>query len=71
MSTETDIDITTELTDREAQRVMTVLEQKKGRRLKLRELRGFSPADIAMTHKLNAREIARMANRKEIGKVPA
>ena len=54
------------LTDREAGRVRTLLEQKKGRVLKLRELTGFSPEDIASAHAgLNAGEIARFAGRKD------
>lgn len=59
------MDIKTPLTDREAGRVMTVLEQMRGKHIKLRELRGFSPEEIAKTQKLNAAEIARMAGRKE------
>lgn len=61
------MDTKTPLTDREAERVRTVLEQRKGkgRKLKLRELRTFSPEDIAKQHSLNASEIARMAGRKD------
>lgn len=51
------------LTDREAGRLKTNLEQKKGVRLKYREIIGFSPDDIAKQHKLNASEIARYAGR--------
>lgn len=59
------LDVTTPLTDREAGRVKTELEQKKGKRLKLRELTKFSPADVAKAHNLIAGEIARMAGRRE------
>lgn len=58
-------DINAPLTDREAGRVKTELEQKKGKRLKLRELTKYSPAEIAQAHKLIAGEIARMAGRRE------
>lgn len=59
------LDTSTPLTDREAGRVKTELEQKKGKRLKLRELTKYSPAEIAQAHKLIAGEIARMAGRRE------
>lgn len=58
------MDTTTPLTDREAERVRTVLKQRKGKELLLRELRMFSPEEIAKTFNLNAGEVARMANRK-------
>jgi hypothetical protein len=56
----------TPLTDREAGRVKTMLKQKNGRELKLRELIMFSPAEIAKAHEgINAGEIARFAGRKD------
>lgn len=60
------MDVKKPLTDREAGRVMTVLEQVDGKRLLLRQLRGFSPEEISKNHGLKAEDIARMAGRKPV-----
>lgn len=60
------LDIQTPLTDREAGRVRTLLELKKGKVLKLRQLVTFSPAEIAKNNAgIQAGEIARYAGRKD------
>jgi hypothetical protein len=63
------MDTNTPLTDREAGRIKTVLEQR-GIRVVLRKLIGFSPKEVAKmdpkSHDLTAEAIAEMAGREKV-----
>lgn len=58
------VNIKKPLTDREAERLKTALEQK-GSFLKLRELRLFSPETIARRFNLDAEAVAKDAGRQD------
>lgn len=58
------MDITTPLGQLEAARVKTEAEEKHNKKLKYRQLIGYSPTAIAARFGLRAEEIAKMAGRE-------